>query len=254
MNNKRTGCALLGCAAVALLATGCAEIPSNAGENPADPWEAMNRHVWSFNDGIDRAVLKPAAQGYVNVTPEIVRSGVSNAFDNLFTPSHVLNNTLQGKVDDGIGSVFRFLVNTTFGIGGLFDVASRIGLEAKPEDFGQTLAVWGVPSGPYVVLPFLGPSTTRDMWRYAEEFGTNPLTYALWHEDWYWSTGIGALTVVEARARLLPLEDIRKNTVDDYVAVRDAYLAQRRLLANDGEVDETEELRSLTALPVDDEE
>lgn len=254
MNNKRPVGVLLGCAAVALLATGCAEIPSNAGENPADPWETMNRHVWSFNDGIDRAVLKPAAEGYVKVTPEIVRSGVSNAFDNLFVPSHALNNTLQGKADDGIGSVFRFLVNTTFGIGGLFDVASRIGLEAKPEDFGQTLAVWGVPSGPYVVLPFLGPSTTRDMWRYAEEFGTNPLTYALWNEDWYWSTGIGALTVVEARARLLPLEDIRKNTVDDYVAVRDAYLAQRRMLVNDGNIDETEELQSLTALPVDDEE
>lgn len=112
----------------ALVLAGCAQVPPNAGENPADPYEAMNRHVYAFNDSIDRAVLKPVAKGYKAVTPEIVQTGVSNATDNLFSPSHAVNNVLQGKVSDGIGQGFRFLVNSTFGLQGLIDVADMIGL------------------------------------------------------------------------------------------------------------------------------
>lgn len=238
----------------ALVLAGCAQIPPNAGENPADPYEAMNRHVWAFNDTLDRAVLKPVAEGYRAVTPDVVETGVSNTFDNLFSPSHALNNTLQGKVSDGVGQGFRFLVNSTFGLFGIFDVAEMIGLEEKPEDFGQTLAVWGVDQGSYLVLPVLGPSTTRDVWRYPEEFATSPLTYALWDNDWWIGTSITALGVVDTRAGLLKYEDLRSNVVDEYAALRDAYLAGRQRAVTDGEVgDPDEELGTLTPLPLDEE-
>ena len=112
----------------ALLAAGCAQVPPDAGQNPADPFEKFNRNMWAFNDAIDRAVLKPVATAYVDWVPEIVRNRVTNMTDNLFEPSNALNNTLQGKVDDGITSVFRFLINSTFGIVGMFDVAEKIGM------------------------------------------------------------------------------------------------------------------------------
>lgn len=239
----------------ALVLAGCAQVPPNAGENPADPYEAMNRHVYTFNDSIDRAVLKPVAKGYKAVTPEIVQTGVSNATDNLFSPSHAVNNVLQGKVSDGIGQGFRFLVNSTFGLLGLIDVADMIGLEEKQEDFGQTLAAWGVGQGSYLVIPFLGPSSTRDVWRYPEEFVTNPMTYALWNEDWWIGAAITAVGVIDTRAQLLEYEDLRAGVVDEYVAMRDAYLAGReRAVADGGVADPDAELERLTPLPLDDEE
>ena len=248
---------LFSCTAAAgalLLLAGCAQVPPNAGDNPVDPYEVANRHVWAFNDAVDRAVLKPVAEGYRKVTPKPVEEGVSNFFGNLFVPSHALNNTLQGKVSDGVGQAFRFLVNSTFGVCGIFDVASRIGLESKPEDFGQTLGVWGVPQGSYLVLPLLGPSSTRDAWRYPEEFATSPMTYVLWNEDWWIGSALTAAGVVNARAQLLALEDLRASTVDEYAAVRDAYLASRRRLVDDGAViDSEEELGTLTPLPMDEE-
>lgn len=238
-----------------LVLSGCAQVPPNAGDNPADPYEVANRHIYAFNDALDRAVLKPVAQGYRKVTPDIVEDGVSNVFDNLFAPSHALNNTLQGKAGDGVGQAFRFLVNSTFGVFGIFDVASCIGIEKKPEDFGQTLAVWGVDQGSYLVLPLLGPSSTRDVWRYPEEIATNPTTYLFWNEDWWAGWTLTALGVVDTRARLLKLEDLRAGTLDEYTAVRDAYLANRRRLVADGGVDDpNDELDALTPLPVDDEE
>ena len=125
------------------LLAGCAQVPPDAGQTPHDPHEAFNRHMWAFNDALDRAVLKPVAEGYVAVTNEPVRDAVSNAVDNLLEPNNAVNNLLQGKGKAGVESTFRFLVNSTFGIAGLFDVASWIGMERRPEDFGQTLAVWG---------------------------------------------------------------------------------------------------------------
>ncbi|MDO5531278.1 VacJ family lipoprotein [Sutterella sp.] len=239
----------------AALLSGCAQVPPNAGENPADPYESFNRNVWAFNDTLDRAIVKPVSEFYVDWTPEFVQTGVSNFFDNLDTPGSAVNNLLQGKVERGVRSVFRFLVNSTLGIAGLFDVASHIGLEDAPEDFGQTLAVWGVGQGSYLVLPFLGPTTTRDWTRYPVSWGTDPLTYIMWDEDWYWSVPILAAEGIDARARLLSLESIRAQTVDDYAAIRDAYLAMRERAVRDGaEVSSEEELETLTPLQFDDEE
>ncbi len=149
----------------------------------------------------------------------------------------------------------RFLVNSTFGIAGLFDVASEIGLEKAPEDFGQTLGVWGVGEGSYLVLPVLGPSSTRDWTRYPAGWATSPTTWALWDEDWYWSAGLWVVDGLDTRARLLELEKFRESTVDEYAAVRDAYLAARRRAVADGEaMDAEEELETLTPLDFSDEE
>ncbi len=252
---RKTLSPALALAACASLLAGCAQVPPNAGENPADPWEGFNRNVHAFNSTLDRAVAKPVAEAYVEWTPELVRKGVSNAVDNLGEPSNALNNTLQGKVDKGIGSLFRFLVNSTFGIAGLFDVAGEIGLAAAPEDFGQTLGVWGVGQGPYLELPLLGPSTVRDVTRYPVRWAAGPMTYVLDDEEWYWSAGLLALEGVDARARLLPLEAMRASTVDEYAAIRDAYLAARENAVRDGEkADEQEELGALTPLSFDDED
>lgn len=242
----------LSASVAALFAAGCAQVPPDAGQNPADPFEKFNRNMWAFNDALDRAVAKPVATAYVDWTPEFLRNRITRMSANLFEPSNALNNTLQGKVNDGVTSVFRFLVNSTFGIAGMFDVAEWIGMQERREDFGQTLGVWGVPPGPYLVLPFLGPSSGRDVTRYVEEFGTNPLTYALWHEDWWLSASITTVVFIDGRAQLLQLEDMRSSTLDEYVAVRDAYLSMRANLVRDGEaLDEEEELETLTPLEFD---
>ena len=252
MSSLRRFAAGAAAALAALLAAGCAQLRPDAGTNPADPFEKFNRNMWAFNDALDRAVAKPVATAYVEWTPEFVRNRVTRMSANLFEPSNALNNTLQGKVDDGVTSVFRFLVNSTFGIAGMFDVAEMIGMNERREDFGQTLGVWGVPPGPYLVLPFLGPSSGRDVTRYVEEFGTSPLTYALWHEDWWLSAGIAVVVFVDGRAQLLQLENVRASTLDEYVAVRDAYLAMRANLVRDGQaLDEEEELETLTPLEFD---
>jgi len=148
----------------------------------------------------------------------------------------------------------RFLVNSTFGIAGIFDVADEIGLKRHSEDFGQTLGVWGVGSGSYLVLPILGPSSTRDWTRWPVSIATDPLTYALWNEEWYWSAGATTVALVDGRARLMKLDALRASTIDEYAAVRDAYLAKRASDVRDGAVeDEAEELQMLTPLPVDNE-
>lgn len=231
------------------LLAGCAQVPPDAGQAPHDPHEAFNRHMWAFNDALDRAVLKPVAKGYVAVTNEPVRDAVSNAVDNLGEPDNALNNLLQGKGKAGVESTFRFLVNSTFGIAGLFDVASWIGMERRPEDFGQTLAVWGAGEGSYWVLPFLGPTTTRDVWRYPVGWGLDPATYLYWDEDWWLGAAHTVVEVVDGRARLLEVEDqVRGATMDEYIAVREAYLSMRRNAVRDGEVSEEEELGGLTPL------
>ena len=159
---------LAGTTVAAVLLAGCAQVPPNAGENPSDPYERVNRNIYAFNDSIDRALFRPVAETYVEWTPEWVRTRVSNVVDNLGDPGNAVNNTLQGKVDRGIESLMRFLVNSTFGIAGIFDVADEIGLKRHSEDFGQTLGVWGVGSGSYLVLPIL-----PHLLRKAENIRTN---------------------------------------------------------------------------------
>lgn len=212
---------------LATLATGCA----TTRDNP-DPWEGFNRKSYAFNDAIDRAVLKPVATGYVKVVPGFAREGVNNFFDNLDDIGTGLNNILQGKPKDGVSDLGRFVVNTVFGIFGLWDVATPLGLEKHNEDFGQTLGVWGVQSGPYLVLPLLGPSSARDAparivdpsWFYSEY--VNP-------EGLYW--GLWGLDKVRIRANLFQAEGVlQEAALDKYSFTRDAWMQRRRSQVYDG--------------------
>jgi phospholipid-binding lipoprotein MlaA len=216
---------------VLALAAGCAATP---GRTPVgeDPLEGFNRGVYKFNDTVDRAALKPVAKGYRKITPGFVRRGIGNFFANLEYPTTIVNQFLQGKALTGLKDTGRFLLNTTLGIGGLFDVATPIGLEAHDEDFGQTLAVWGVGSGPYITLPFFGPSTLRDAPSRIFDYFVDPLTYAdvKWEIQW----GERALKTIHGRAELLPLEGTLERTYDPYAFIRDAWLQRREFEIFDG--------------------
>ena len=208
---------------------GCA----TTGGNPKDPLEGVNRAVFSFNDGLDRAIIKPVATGYKAVMPEIARTGVTNFFANLGDLWIGVNNALQGKIGAGVSDIGRFLMNSTAGILGLFDVASSAGLEKHNEDFGQTLGRWGVGSGAYVVLPILGPSTVRD--------GLSLLLLD-WRGDPLWYVDniparneLLGLRAVDLRANLLDTTRLVEDAaLDHYTFVRDAYLQRRRSLIYDG--------------------
>lgn len=206
---------------------GCASTP----RNPDDPLERYNRAMFAVNDGVDRALVRPAAQIYEAVTPGFVRTGVGNFFGNLADVWIGFNNILQGKVGDGMSDWMRFMVNSTFGIFGLLDVASEMGLEKHDEDFGQTLAVWGVGEGPYVVLPLLGPRTLRDAAVLPVDMKGDP-AWTISHGQT--RAAVTALRVVHGRARLLPLDATLDEALDRYAFVRDSYLQRRRFLVHDG--------------------
>lgn len=208
--------------------TGCATTPANP-----DPWEGLNRKTFAFNEVVDKAVLKPLAKGYTAITPAPVEKGVSNVLDNLFYPTVIVNQLLQGKATNAIKDTTRFLVNSTVGLLGIFDVASKAGLPAHREDFGQTLAVWGITNSPYLVLPILGPSTARDgVGRVADTF-TNPIFYV---NDTATRYALVAMATVDTRARQLKAESIISG--DKYLFLRDAYLQRRHYQINDGRVEE----------------
>lgn len=214
----------------------CAVVPPNSGENPNDPWETFNRQTHAFNMTLDEYVLHPVAKGYADYVPDPIQDGVSNFFSNLGEPGNMLNNFLQGKFKRGIVSLGRFLINTTIGIGGIFDVASHMNLEYAPEDFGETLGVWGVKSGPYIVWPFLGPSTVRDTFSIPVDWATYPPTYYFWGEGdkTGYAIALGALDVINTRAQLLATDAMLQTALDPYVAVRDAYLQNRENKVWDG--------------------
>jgi phospholipid-binding lipoprotein MlaA len=215
--------------AIACLAAGCA---TTSGGDPRDPWEGLNRHTFALNDALDRGVLKPTAEAYVKVTPAFVRARVSNFFDNLADVGTGLNDFLQGKPREGINDFGRIVVNTTFGIAGFWDVASQLGVEKRNEDFGQTLGVWGVPPGPYFVIPFLGPSTARDaparavdpQYFYSRFIDNDRLAWGLWGVD-----------VIRTRASLLKAGAvIEEAALDRYLFIRDAWLQRRQNQVYDG--------------------
>jgi phospholipid-binding lipoprotein MlaA len=215
---------------VAIFAAGCASTPGRT--VPDDRWEGFNRGMYKFNDTIDRAALKPVAKGYRTITPQWLRSGIGNFIGNLEYPLTAGNQFLQGKPKMGLRDTGRFLLNSTLGLAGLFDVATAVGLEANDEDLGQTLAVWGVGSGPYLTLPFFGPSTLRDAPSRMAEFIFDPLTYVdvPWEAVW----GERALDIVHSRAELLPLDGTLQRTYDPYAFIRDSWLQQREFAIFDG--------------------
>jgi phospholipid-binding lipoprotein MlaA len=195
---------------------GCAtSIPAAPRDQRAayDPWEPMNRRVNAFNDNLDKVTLKPLAKGYEAVFPSPVRKGINNFSRNLLIPLSIVNNFLQGKAKTGFSETGRFLANTTLGIGGLVDVGSGLGLEPHREDFGQTLAVWGVPDGPYVAIPFLGPRTLRDATMIPLNFAADPL-YHLEHDRT--RRTIYFVRAVDARAQLFTAEALIEDSFDRY--------------------------------------
>jgi phospholipid-binding lipoprotein MlaA len=214
---------------VALL-QGCATGPN---ANPRDPWEPFNRNVAGFNEGLDDALIRPAATAYQNITPEPIRMGVSNFFNNLSDVWSLVNNVLQLKPRESVETLMRVSVNTVFGIAGVFDIATDMRLERHREDFGQTLGYWGVPTGPYVVLPILGPSTVRDSLALGLE-SQGDLIQGLNHVAT--RNSLYALRAVDLRAGLLRASSFLDDAaLDKYSFTRDAYLQRRRgLVREDG--------------------
>lgn len=219
--------------AVALLASllgACANVPAEQRAD-SDPWEPLNRTLYSVNTGIDKVSLKPLAKGYEKVMPRPMRNGVSNFMDNLLTPASAFNNLLQGKPAYGVTELARFVFNSTLGIGGLFDVATAGGLEARPEDFGQTAAVWGVPDGPYVMLPLLGPKTLRDAVMTPLDMLSNPLYH---YEVTSVRDKLVVLRLIDLRYRLLAIDKLLEGSKDKYITLRESYLQNREYEVYDG--------------------
>lgn len=234
-------------AALALLALclglgGCATLPSGK-PDPRDRFERINRSVFVFNTKLDHALLRPVAREYVKVTPRPIRTAINNFLSNLAYPTTIVNQFLQGHFDDGVGDTARLVVNTTLGLGGLFDPATRMGLDRHGADFGQTLGKWGAHSGPYLMLPLLGPSTVRDGiglvpdWLLLHEIET----VKLFRNNGYVEWSLFAVNLVNLRAQLLDVDRLLDSAYDPYAFVRSAYLQRRDYLINGGAVTPEEE-------------
>jgi phospholipid-binding lipoprotein MlaA len=204
-------------------AAGSAQDDGN-GSASYDPWEGFNRKVHSFNLAVDRTIARPLATGYVKVVPRFARTGVSNFFNNLRAPVTITNQLLQGRADDAWDSLGRFLMNSTLGIGGLFDPAGKAMVPRRNEDFGQTLGVWGWRPSRYLELPFFGPRTVRDVFGLAGDIPLSPIRTI---EDDKIRIGLQGLQLVDTRAQLMSLDDIRNSAVDEYALTRDAWLQRR---------------------------
>jgi len=223
---------ILACGAPLLLLAGCATVPAPDRLAQQDTLEKVNRGVWGVNMAVDKVVLKPASSVYRVVVPKPARHGVTNALWNLTEPWSFINNVLQGKPKRAGTNFGRFLFNSTIGLGGLIDVASRMGMQPAYEDLGQTMAIWGIDGGPYLVLPILGPSTMRDGIGTVAAFYADPVNIAISQADisvWY-KRGFRALQTVDTRANLTESggDAFLKSSLDPYAAARSAFLQRRR--------------------------
>jgi phospholipid-binding lipoprotein MlaA len=218
----------IGALAIAVTLAGCATT-----NNPQDPFEDFNRAMFSFNDKLDQAALKPAAIAYRNVLPSFVQTAIGNFFGNIGDVWTAVNNLLQGKGADGFSDVMRVAVNSTLGLGGLLDIGSEAGMQKHKQDFGVTLGTWGIESGPYVVLPFLGSTTLRDTVALPVDIQGD-----LWHYQypvWVRNTG-SVVRVIDQRSVVLDASNLIEDAaLDRYEFVRDAYLQRRANKINDGE-------------------
>ncbi|MBQ0794676.1 MAG: VacJ family lipoprotein [Zhongshania sp.] len=226
---ERIACALL----LMLLSTfqGANASVNDSDSDPRDPWEGLNRAVFAFNDAADQYVLRPVAKGYRNITPTFVDQSLANFFNNLGEIKNIGNNVLQGDGSHVLVSGGRFIINTTVGVLGIFDVAGAIGLVRDSEDFGQTLAVWGVGNGPYIMLPFLGPSTLRDGAGRGVDSYTDVMRSVDPERAQY---GMTLVDLIQVRASLLGTEELVSG--DKYTFFKDVYLQRRDFLINDGKL------------------
>ena len=226
-----------------LLIQGCStnsKTVTHAWNESSDPLEGLNRSVYTFNNTADKYILRPVASGYDKIVPKPAKKGVANFFSNLGEPLSVLNNLLQGKVDRALGSTYRFAVNSTVGVFGLIDIAKKQGVNKTPEDLGQTLAVWGVKPGPYLMLPFLGPTNLRDgLGRGISSsvyYGINEIT-----DSSSARLGLVALDTIDSRARLLAVDGALEKQLDPYLFIKTTVESNRTDAINDGK-DAGEEL------------
>lgn len=217
-----------GTLAIVLVLTGCA-----TARNAQDPLEGFNRAMFTFNDAVDRVALKPAAKAYQSILPSFVQTGIGNFFGNIGDVWTAVNNLLQGKAADGVTDVMRVAVNSTLGLGGVLDIASEAGMRKHREDFGQTLATWGVKPGPYVVLPLLGSSTIRDSLALPLDYTGDPWGYVY---PVHTRNAGSVVRVIDQRAVVLDASNlIEEAALDRYEFVRDAYLQRRESKVRDGE-------------------
>jgi phospholipid-binding lipoprotein MlaA len=228
---------------------GCASLPPGENRDSRDPWERLNRTTFKVNTSLDHAIARPVARGYEKVTPKVVRTGVSNFFDNLFYPVVMVNDLLQLKFKPFGQDIGRFLLNTTVGIGGLFDPATRAGLPKSDEDLGQTFGYWGIKPGPYLVIPILGPSDVRDgIGRVGDGF-LSPLSYV---NNNYIRYGLYGVSVIDIRYRLLPQDKLLDEAYDPYSFLKNAYLQRREYQVTDGKLSD-EQLKQQQQNQVDEE-
>jgi len=198
-----------------------------------DAWETMNRRTQSFNDWADKYFLRPVASGYKKILPRFVRTGVGNVFANVATPAIAINDLLQGKLVNSLSDTGRFLANSTLGIGGLFDIATPMGLAKNDEDFGQTFGRWGAGTGNYVVLPLFGPSSVRGTVGFAFDTVVNPLRFLSPSST---RLSVSALSLVDKRAGLIGVDEVVSG--DRYLFFRDAYQQRRAFQISDGFIDD----------------
>ncbi len=234
---------------VVLLATGCAgtgAVQEEAAEAEIDPYEGFNRSMYTFNDKLDNYIAEPISNAYLWVTPQFMQTGIANFFSNLKDINVVLNDVMQGKLEQGAQDTGRFLLNSTVGVVGLFDVASNVGWQKNDEDFDQTLAVWGVPSGPYLVLPIIGPSTVRGIPGAAFDTAANPASYV--------GVPVQLVQMLNARANAEgALNFIDEAAIDPYVFTRESFLQYRNHLITDGQSEISDDVLDMEAEFYDDE-
>jgi phospholipid-binding lipoprotein MlaA len=227
-----------------LLLAACADDPNAAGASAGaaqnDPYESTNRKAFDFDNKLDDAVLLPTAKAYVAVVPEPARDGVHNFLLNLDLPITFANDILQGDPDNAAKTFARFTMNSTFGVGGLFDVASTAGLPPREEDFGITLGKWGVEEGPYIVLPFLGPDPPRDAAGQVVDIFLDPTTYISLRDHFWYGVARNGMEIIDLRSRNIDtLEGLERESIDYYASVRSLYRQRRNNAINDGKPDVT---------------
>ena len=222
---------------LALGLSACTSIPPDA-RTESDPWEPLNRSLFSMNEAIDKVSTKPLAKGYRKIMPGPIRKGISNFFNNLSAPRSAINNFLQGKPGRGFSETGRFVINSVVGVGGIFDVATRTGIEEYPEDFGQTAAVWRIPDGPYVMLPILGPRTLRDAILTPLDVVVDPLYQ---YNNSSVRDKLYGLRLIHLRYLLLSAEKFLEDSKDRYVTIRESYLQNREYEVYDGDPPEDDD-------------